>query len=172
MATYRHVAIAISRCHLAQGGFKRDYDIEDSATDGQTAHTSWTAGRLYARGLEEAPTLLFLPEPRRASKIYPSFPKVAFVNRVALPDSPSLPKVAPRKRVAAPKFFEPRRGQIRGPNPSFRERSGEATQADVGLLNRVALLFVCFIQSSCTTLHHVRIVILYSHPSWYGFCPE
>ena len=53
------------------------------------------------------------------------------MNRVALPDSPSLPKVAPRKRVAAPKFFEPRRGQIRGPNPSFRERSGEATQADV-----------------------------------------
>jgi hypothetical protein len=55
LATYRHVAIAISRRHLAQGGFKRDYDVEDSATDGQTAHTSWTAGRLYARGLEEAP---------------------------------------------------------------------------------------------------------------------
>ena len=55
MATYRHVAIAISRRHLAQGGFKRDYDVEESATDGQTAHTSWTAGRLYARGIEEAP---------------------------------------------------------------------------------------------------------------------
>lgn len=55
LATYRHVAIAISRRHLAQGGFKRDYDIEESAADGQTAHTSWTAGRLYARGLEEAP---------------------------------------------------------------------------------------------------------------------
>ena len=55
LATYRYVAIAISRCYLAQGGFKRDYDVEDSATDGQTAHTSWTAGRLYARGLEEAP---------------------------------------------------------------------------------------------------------------------
>jgi hypothetical protein len=55
LATYRHVAIAISRRHLAQGGFKRDYDVEESATDGQTAHTSWTAGRLYARGIEEAP---------------------------------------------------------------------------------------------------------------------
>lgn len=55
LSTYRHVAIAISRRHLVQGGFKRDYDVEESATDGQTAHTSWTAGRLYARGLEEAP---------------------------------------------------------------------------------------------------------------------
>lgn len=55
LATYRHVAIAISRRHLTQGGFKRDYDVEESAVDGQTAHTSWTAGRLYARGLEEAP---------------------------------------------------------------------------------------------------------------------
>jgi hypothetical protein len=55
LATYRHIAIAISRRHLAQGGFKRDYDVEESATDGQTAHTSWTAGRLYARGLEEGP---------------------------------------------------------------------------------------------------------------------
>ncbi|KAM0689937.1 hypothetical protein Q7P36_008703 [Cladosporium allicinum] len=54
-ATYRHVAIAISRRHLAQGGFKRDYDVEESATDRQTAHTSWTAGRLYTRGIEEAP---------------------------------------------------------------------------------------------------------------------
>jgi hypothetical protein len=52
---YRHVAIAISRRHLSQGGFKRDYDIGESSSDQQTAHTSWTAGRLYARGLEEAP---------------------------------------------------------------------------------------------------------------------
>jgi len=52
---YRHVAIAISRRHLNGGGFKRDYDIGDQTTDLQTTHTSWTAGRLYARGLEEVP---------------------------------------------------------------------------------------------------------------------
>lgn len=52
---YRHVAIAISRRHLNGGGFNRDYDIVDQTTDLQTAHTSWTAGRLYARGLEEVP---------------------------------------------------------------------------------------------------------------------
>lgn len=52
---YRHVAIAISRRHLNGGGFKRDYDIGDQITDLQTTHTSWTAGRLYARGLEEVP---------------------------------------------------------------------------------------------------------------------
>jgi hypothetical protein len=52
---YRHVAIAISRRHLDGGGFKRDHDIGDQMTDLQTAHTSWTAGRLYARGLEEVP---------------------------------------------------------------------------------------------------------------------
>lgn len=53
--TYRHVAIAFSRRHLKEGGFKRDYDIGDQASDLQTTHTSWTAGRLYARGLEEVP---------------------------------------------------------------------------------------------------------------------
>jgi hypothetical protein len=52
---YRHVAIAISRRHLDGGGFKRDYDIGDRIGDLQTTHTSWTAGRLYARGLEEVP---------------------------------------------------------------------------------------------------------------------
>jgi hypothetical protein len=55
LSTYRHVAIAISRRHLIQGGFKRDYDVEEQASDVQTTHTSWMAGRLYARGLEEAP---------------------------------------------------------------------------------------------------------------------
>jgi hypothetical protein len=54
-ATYRHVAIAMSRRHLTEGGFKRDYGIEENAGDHQTAHSTWTAGRLYARGLEEAP---------------------------------------------------------------------------------------------------------------------
>jgi hypothetical protein len=52
---YRHVAIAVSRRHLNGGGFKRDYDIGDRVGDLQTTHTSWTAGRLYARGLEEVP---------------------------------------------------------------------------------------------------------------------
>lgn len=55
IATYRHIAIALSRRHLSKGGFKRDYDIQENASDQQTTHTSWTAGRLYARGLEEAP---------------------------------------------------------------------------------------------------------------------
>jgi hypothetical protein len=54
-ATYRHVAIAMSRRHLAEGGFKRDYGVEENAADQQTAYSTWTAGRLYARGLEEAP---------------------------------------------------------------------------------------------------------------------
>jgi hypothetical protein len=54
-ATYRHIAIAMSRRHLAEGGFKRDYGVEENAADQQTAHSTWTAGRLYARGLEEAP---------------------------------------------------------------------------------------------------------------------
>jgi hypothetical protein len=48
IATYRHVAIAMSRHHLAEGGFKRDYGIEENAGDHQTAHSTWTAGRLYA----------------------------------------------------------------------------------------------------------------------------
>lgn len=58
------------------------------------------------------PTLLFQPEPRRASRIYPTSPKVDFANRVALSGLPSSLKVALRKRVAAPKFLEPRRDQI------------------------------------------------------------
>ena len=52
---YRHAAIAISRQHLPSGGFKRDYDLVDSQIDGQATHASWTAGTVYARGLEEAP---------------------------------------------------------------------------------------------------------------------
>lgn len=52
---YRHIAIAISRRFLDGGGFKRDYDTGDRFSDLQTAHNSSTAGRLYARGLEEPP---------------------------------------------------------------------------------------------------------------------
>jgi hypothetical protein len=55
ISTYRHVAIALSRRHLKGGGFRRDYGIEEKSSDRQTTHNSWTAGRLYARGLEDAP---------------------------------------------------------------------------------------------------------------------
>lgn len=55
ISVYRHVAIAISRRHLQGGGFRRDYDVAENTSDRQTTHNSWTAGRLYARGLEEAP---------------------------------------------------------------------------------------------------------------------
>ncbi|PCG88207.1 hypothetical protein PENOC_112060 [Penicillium occitanis (nom. inval.)] len=52
---YRHAAIAISRAHLPSGGFKRDYGVNETATDQQGSHTSWTAGTIYARGIQEAP---------------------------------------------------------------------------------------------------------------------
>jgi hypothetical protein len=52
---YRHLAIAISRRHLPGGGFKRDYGLENTKFDTQSSHSSWTAGCIYARGLEEAP---------------------------------------------------------------------------------------------------------------------
>jgi hypothetical protein len=53
---YRHLAIAISRKHLASGGFKRDYGLEDTKfADTQATHSPWTAGSIYARGIKEAP---------------------------------------------------------------------------------------------------------------------
>ncbi|KAK6442801.1 hypothetical protein LTR95_000960 [Oleoguttula sp. CCFEE 5521] len=55
VAMYRHIAIALSRRHLEEDGFRRDYGTEENASDRHTAHTIWTAGRLYARGLEQAP---------------------------------------------------------------------------------------------------------------------
>jgi hypothetical protein len=51
---YRHLAVAISRKHLKCGGFKRDYSVEESVVDRQASYTSWTAGTIYTRGLEEA----------------------------------------------------------------------------------------------------------------------
>ena len=51
---YRHLAVAMSRKHLSCGGFKRDYDVDDTMVDTQASHTTWTAGTVYARGLEEA----------------------------------------------------------------------------------------------------------------------
>lgn len=55
ISVYRHVAIAIYRRHPQGGGFRRDYDVAENTSDRQTTHNSWTAGRLYARGLEQAP---------------------------------------------------------------------------------------------------------------------
>jgi hypothetical protein len=55
ISLYRHAAIAFSRVHLPCGGFKRDYGVNDSYIDQQGGHTSWTAGTVYARGLQEAP---------------------------------------------------------------------------------------------------------------------
>lgn len=52
---YRHAAISISRTHLKCGGFKRDYGMGDTNANNQATHTSWIAGTIYARGLEEAP---------------------------------------------------------------------------------------------------------------------
>jgi hypothetical protein len=53
--SYRHAAIAISRVHLKGGGFTRDYGTDDAPFDQQASHGSWTAGTVYARGLQEAP---------------------------------------------------------------------------------------------------------------------
>ena len=44
----------MSRVHLRCGAFKRDYGVESSSKDLQSAHGSWTAGTTCARGLEEA----------------------------------------------------------------------------------------------------------------------
>lgn len=63
ISAYRHLVIAISRKHLACGGFKRDYGLEDTKFDQQSTHSSWTAGSIYARGLEEAAGHV---EPRKA----------------------------------------------------------------------------------------------------------
>jgi hypothetical protein len=52
---WRHTAIAVSRQHLRHGQFKRDYDVVETYSDNQTAHTSLMAGNVYARLLGEAP---------------------------------------------------------------------------------------------------------------------
>lgn len=52
---YRHIAIAISRQHLLSGGFKRDYGVDKKLADEQGTHSTWVAGTVYARGLQEAP---------------------------------------------------------------------------------------------------------------------
>jgi len=54
---WRHAAIAISRRHLKQAKFKKDYDIGTEMTwnDAQACHLADLAGSVYARGIEEAP---------------------------------------------------------------------------------------------------------------------
>jgi len=54
---WRHAVIAISRRHLKQGKFKKDYDLGQTPTwaDKQSCHTTPVAGAVYARGIEEAP---------------------------------------------------------------------------------------------------------------------
>lgn len=54
---WRHAVIAISRRHLKQKKFKKDYDIGQTPTwaDKQSCHTTPVAGAVYARGIEEAP---------------------------------------------------------------------------------------------------------------------
>lgn len=64
IVVWRHLAIAISRKHLACGGFKRDYGMDETAFDNQSCHSSRTAGSVYARGLKEAVGHI---EARRAS---------------------------------------------------------------------------------------------------------
>jgi hypothetical protein len=55
--TWRHVAIAISRRHLQQAKFKRDFieALSWAWNDDMAAHGTRTAGLIYARGINEAP---------------------------------------------------------------------------------------------------------------------
>jgi hypothetical protein len=55
--TWRHAAIAISRRHLQQAKFKRDFieALSWAWNDEMAGHGTTTAGIIYARGLEEAP---------------------------------------------------------------------------------------------------------------------
>ena len=55
ISIYRHVAIAMSRMHLRDYHFKRALEVENDERDLQCGHTSWLAGGIYARGIEEAP---------------------------------------------------------------------------------------------------------------------
>jgi hypothetical protein len=56
---WRHAAIAISRRHLRQAKFRRDFDIGAGPAmtwnDAQACHAADLAASIYARGIEEAP---------------------------------------------------------------------------------------------------------------------
>ncbi|KAH0553468.1 hypothetical protein GP486_006460, partial [Trichoglossum hirsutum] len=62
MSSYRHIAIAISNCYMKRTKFEKDDDDKnkdeehDEAIDKQSSHTPETAGSIYARHIEEAPT--------------------------------------------------------------------------------------------------------------------
>jgi hypothetical protein len=51
---WRHVIIAINRRHLRQAKFKKDFDIGTTWNDEQAGHSTYLAGSIYARGVEEA----------------------------------------------------------------------------------------------------------------------
>ena len=51
---WRHVIIAINRRHLRQAKFKKDFDIGTTWNDEQAGHSTYLAGSIYARGIEEA----------------------------------------------------------------------------------------------------------------------
>jgi hypothetical protein len=55
--TWRHAAIAISRRHMCERGFKRDYGgkMNENILDAQAGHTTAIAGQIYARSIHEAP---------------------------------------------------------------------------------------------------------------------
>ena len=53
----------MSRVYLKSRGFKQDYGIKEKSLNDQASHTTWIAGSIYARGLEEAPRAI---EARRA----------------------------------------------------------------------------------------------------------
>jgi hypothetical protein len=51
---WRHAAIAINRRRLRQAKFKKDFDLGITWNDEQAGHSSYLAGCIYARGIEEA----------------------------------------------------------------------------------------------------------------------
>ena len=54
--TWRHIAIAVSRKHLSDKGFKRDYDDQIQVkADHQAGHSSLIAGNVYGRLISAAP---------------------------------------------------------------------------------------------------------------------
>jgi hypothetical protein len=56
---WRHAAIAISRRHLRQAKFRKDFDIGAGPiatwNDAQACHAADLTASVYARGIEEAP---------------------------------------------------------------------------------------------------------------------
>lgn len=52
---WRHAAIAVSRKHMSERGFKRDYrqKTADDVINAQAGHTTAVAGQIYARGIHE-----------------------------------------------------------------------------------------------------------------------